>query len=158
YSREQHAHKLLMAYVHVAHDCIIGNNCILANSVNLAGHVTIEDYAILEGLVAVQQFVRIGAHSFISGGSLVRKNVPPYVKAAREPLSYVGINSVGLKRRGFDDEVIREIENIYRIIYVHNQNISNALDVVDKEVPNIPEKTQIIDFIKTSDKGIMRGA
>ena len=149
---------LLMAYVHIAHDCLIGNNCILANCVNLAGHVTIEDYAILEGMVAVQQFVKIGAHSFVSGGSLVRKNVPPYVKAAREPLSYVGINSVGLKRRGFNDEIIREIENIYRIIYVHNQNISNAIDVVDKEIPNIPEKKQIIDFIKASDKGIMRGA
>jgi len=103
---------LLMAYVHVAHDCILGNNIIMANSVNLAGHVTVEDWAILEGLVAVQQFVRIGAHAFITGGSLVRKNVPPFTKAAREPLQYVGINSVGLRRRGFTNESVLEIEDI----------------------------------------------
>ena len=92
---------LLMAYSHVAHDCQIGNNVILANSVNLAGHVEIEDWAILEGMVAVQQFIRIGAHAFIAGGSLVRKDVPPFVKAAREPLAYAGVNSIGLRRRGF---------------------------------------------------------
>lgn len=148
---------LLMAYVHIAHDCIVGNNCILANCVNLAGHITVEDNVIMEGLVAVQQFIKIGANAFICGASLVRKNVPPYVKAAREPLSYVGINSIGLKRRGFSDETIREIEDIYRTIYVKNNNVSKALTIVEKESANIPEKEVILNFIKASDKGIMRG-
>ena len=116
-----------MAYAHIAHDCILGNNIILANNVNLAGHVTIEDYAILEGMAAVGQFLTIGAHTFVAGGTLVRKNVPPYTKAAREPISYVGINSVGLRRRGFTDDEIRQIENIYRILYVKGYSISNAL-------------------------------
>ena len=148
---------LVMAYAHVAHDCLLGNNIILANCVNLAGHVTVEDYAILEGLVAVQQFVRIGAHSFITGGSLVRKNVPPFVKAAREPLSYVGINSVGLRRRGFSNESIHEIEDIYRTIYVKGYNVTNALSIVEQEAPNSKEKEQIVSFIRQSTDGIMRG-
>jgi UDP-N-acetylglucosamine acyltransferase len=148
---------LIMAYCHVAHDAVIGNNVILANSVNLAGHVTIEDYAILEGIVAVQQFVIIGAHSFITGGSLVRKNVPPYVKAAREPLSYVGINSVGLRRRGFTDKQILEIEDIYRTIYVRGYNVSNALSIVEAEAPQSDAKVAILDFIRNSTNGIMRG-
>lgn len=148
---------LIMAYVHVAHDCILGNNIILANSVNLAGHVTVEDYAILEGLVAVQQFVRIGAHAFVTGGSLVRKNVPPFVKAAREPLSYVGINSVGLRRRGFSNDAILQIEDIYRTIYVKGHNVTNALTIVRQESPATPEKDQIVQFIEQSTDGIMRG-
>jgi UDP-N-acetylglucosamine acyltransferase len=151
------SHCLLMAYVHIAHDCILGNHIILANSVNLAGHVEIEDYAILEGLVAVQQFVKIGAHSFVTGGSLVRKNVPPYVKAAREPLSYVGINSVGLRRRGFSNESILQIEDIYRTIYVKGYNVTNALNIVEMESPAGEEKNTIIRFIKESTNGIMRG-
>lgn len=149
---------LLMAYVHVAHDCAVGNHVILANTVNLAGHVTIEDHVILEGLVAVQQFVKVGAHAFITGGTLVRKNVPPFVKAAREPLSYVGINAVGLRRRGFSQETILTIEDIYRTIYVKGYNVTNALNVVEHEAPKIPEKDQIIAFIKESTNGIMRGS
>lgn len=148
---------LIMAYAHIAHDCLLGNNIILANCVNLAGHVTVEDYAILEGLVAVQQFVRIGAHSFITGGSLVRKNVPPYVKAAREPLSYVGINSVGLRRRGFSNDIIHQIEDIYRTIYVKGYNVTNAISIVEQEAPSSQEKAQIINFIRESTDGIMRG-
>ncbi|MBN8703146.1 MAG: acyl-ACP--UDP-N-acetylglucosamine O-acyltransferase [Bacteroidetes bacterium] len=148
---------LLMAYVHIAHDCILGNNIIVANSVNLAGHVEIEDWSILEGLVAVQQFVKIGAHTFITGGSLVRKNVPPFVKAAREPLSYVGINSVGLRRRGFSNETIAEIEDIYRTIYVKGYNVTNAVNIVEQEAPASKEKEQIIKFIRESVNGIMRG-
>lgn len=148
---------LVMAYVHVAHDCILGNNIIVANSVNLAGHVEIEDWVILEGLVAVQQFVKIGAHAFITGGSLVRKNVPPFVKAAREPLSYVGINSVGLRRRGFSNESILQIEDIYRTIYVKGYNVSNAVNIVEQEAPVSKEKDQIIKFIRESVNGIMRG-
>lgn len=148
---------LLMAYVHVAHDCILGNNIIMANSVNLAGHVTVEDYAILEGLVAVQQFVTIGAHAFVTGGSLVRKNIPPFVKAAREPLTYMGVNSVGLRRRGYSNEQIIQIEDIYRTIYVRGHNTSNALSIVELESPNSAEKTQIMDFIRKSTNGIIRG-
>lgn len=148
---------LLMAYVHVAHDCLIGNNVILANSVNLAGHITIDDWAILEGLVAVQQFVHIGAHSFVTGGSLVRKNVPPYVKAAREPLSYIGVNSVGLRRRGFSNEIVLQIEDIYRTIYVRGYNVSNALNIVEQEAPASAEKNLIVNFIRDSKDGIIRG-
>jgi UDP-N-acetylglucosamine acyltransferase len=148
---------LLMAYVHVAHDCQLGNNIILANCVNLAGHVEIEDYAILEGLAAVQQFVKIGAHAFVTGGSMVRKNVPPYVKAAREPLSYVGINSVGMRRRGYSNDQILQIEDIYRTIYVRGYNISKAITIAEMESPSIPEKDQILNFIRQSTNGIMRG-
>lgn len=148
---------LLMAYVHVAHDCIIGNNVIIANSVNIAGHVIIEDHVILEGLVAIQQFVRIGAHAFITGGSLVRKNVPPFTKAAREPLQYVGINSVGLRRRGYSNERILEIEDIFRTLYVKGHNVTNALAIIEQEAPLSDEKEQILDFIRESKNGIMRG-
>lgn len=151
------ANCLLMAYVHVAHDCILGDNIIIANSVNLAGHVTIEDWVILEGLAAVQQFVKIGAHAFITGGSLVRKNVPPFTKAAREPLQYVGINSVGLRRRGYSNESVLEIEDIYRTLYVKGHNVTNALAVIEQEAPSSKEKDQILSFIRESKDGIMRG-
>lgn len=148
---------LIMAYVHLAHDCLLGNNVILANSVTLAGHVVIDDFAILEGLVAVQQFMHIGAHSFIAGASLVRKNVPPFVKAAREPLSYVGINSIGLKRRGYSTETINEIQNIYRYIYLRGLNTSQAIQQIEAELQATAEREQIIKFIKESERGIMSG-
>ncbi len=148
---------LIMAYVHLGHDTIVGDNCVLANSVSIAGHVEIGDHAILEGLVAVQQFIVIGEHAFIGGASLVRKNVPPYVKAAREPLSFVGVNTVGLKRRGFSEEDIRIIDDIYRIIYIQNQNISKALDQVETELAATKYKQQILDFIRNSPKGVMKG-
>jgi UDP-N-acetylglucosamine acyltransferase len=148
---------LLMAYVHIAHDCILGNNIIIANSVNLAGHVQIEDWVILEGLAAVQQFVRIGSHAFITGGSLVRKNVPPFTKAAREPLQYIGINSVGLRRRGYSNESVLEIEDIYRTLYVKGLNVTNALAVIEQEAPASKEKEEILNFIRESKDGIMRG-
>ena len=150
-------HCLLMAYVHVAHDCLLGNRVVLANNVNLAGHVYIEDWAILEGLVAVQQFVRIGMHSFVAGGSLVRKNVPPYVKAAREPLSYVGVNAVGLRRRQFTNEQINQISEIYRILYVKGYNTSHAIQVIEEDIDESPEKDNILKFIKSADPGIMKG-
>jgi UDP-N-acetylglucosamine acyltransferase len=148
---------LLMAYVHIAHDCIIGNNVILANSVNLAGHVTIDDFAILEGYVGVSQFIRIGAHSFIGGQTGVRKDVPPFTKAAREPLSFAGINSVGLKRRGYDTTSINIIQDVYRILYTKGYSTRNALDIIEKEIPSSPHKDEIIQFIKSSERGIMRG-
>ena len=151
------ANCLLMAYVHLAHDCLIGNNCVIANSVNVAGHVTIDDWAILEGNVAVQQFIHIGAHSFIAGASLVRKNVPPFVKAAGEPLSYIGVNVVGLRRRGYDDAAVARIEDIYREIFVRNTNVDRAVQSVEQQLPRSPERGQILDFIRNSPKGIMRG-
>ena len=148
---------LIMAYVHLAHDVHIGNHVILANAVNIAGHCTVEDWAIIEGMVGVQQFVRIGAHAFVAGGSIVRKNVPPYVKAAREPLSFIGVNSIGLRRRGFLQDRIQRIEDIYRTLYVQNANISQALKVADLEFPKCEEKDLVLDFIRESDKGIIRG-
>ena len=148
---------LLMAYVHIAHDCILGDNIIIANSVNLAGHVDIEDWVIIEGGTGVGQFVRIGAHAFISGLTGVRKNVPPFTKAAREPLQYVGVNSVGLRRRGFSNEIILQIEDIYRTLYVKGLNVSNALAVIEQEAPASKEKEQILKFIRESKEGIIRG-
>ena len=148
---------LIMAYVHVGHDCIVGNNCILANCVNLAGHVELEDFVVIEGVVGIQQFVKVGQHAFIGSGSNVRKNVPPYVKAAREPLSYVGVNSVGLRRRGFSTETILQIEDIYRSIYVRGLNLSNAVRVIEQEAPQSPEKEFILKFIAESTKGMIRG-
>ncbi len=148
---------LLMAYVHVAHDCNIGNHCILVNTVQVAGHVTIDDWAIIGGASALHQFVKIGAHVMISGGSLVRKDVPPYTKAAREPLAYAGINTVGLRRRGFAAEKISDIQEIYRYIFLKGLNNSKALDVVENEIAQSEEKDYILNFIKTSDRGIMKG-
>ncbi|MGB1031820.1 MAG: acyl-ACP--UDP-N-acetylglucosamine O-acyltransferase, partial [Flavobacteriales bacterium] len=148
---------LLMAYVHVAHDVSIGNNCIIANTANIAGHVVIEDWVVIEGVVAIQQFIKIGQHSFLAGGSMVRKNVPPFVKAAREPVSFVGVNSIGLRRRGFEIDTINHIEDLYRTLYVHNKNLSEALKIADLELPNTPEKKIVLDFIHDSDKGIIRG-
>jgi UDP-N-acetylglucosamine acyltransferase len=148
---------LVMAYVHIAHDCEVGNNCILANNVTLAGHVIIEDFASIAGLAAVHQFVRIGAHSYIAGGSLVRKDVPPYIKAAREPLSYIGVNSIGLRRRSFTNDQIQQIQEIYRYIYLRGHNISQALDFIEKEMPASRERDEILLFVRNSTRGIMRG-
>lgn len=147
---------LLMAYVHVAHDCLLGNEVIMANSVNLAGHVIIDDYAILEGFVGVQQFVRIGAHSFIAANSFVRKNVPPFVKAAREPLSYMGVNSVGLMRRGYSRQTIHHIQDVYRYIFVLGYPLSKALNLIENSVEITPETQLILDFIRNSPKGILK--
>lgn len=148
---------LLMAYVHIAHDCTIGNNCILANAVQVAGHVIIEDFAIVGGSSAVHQFVKIGAHVMVSGGSLVRKDIPPFTKAAREPLTYCGINSVGLRRRGYDTDKINEIQEIYRYIFLKGLNNSKAVDLVELELPSSKERDEIIRFIRSSDRGVMKG-
>lgn len=148
---------LLMAYVHVAHDCIIGNNVIIANSVGLTGHITIEDYAIIEGMCGTQQFITIGAHCFIAGGSLIRKSVPPFVRVAREPLQYIGVNAVGLSRRGYDQETIRHIEDIYRLIFVRGHNMTNALELVEQEIPDSEIKHQILNFIRAQKEGIVKG-
>ena len=148
---------LIMAYVHIAHDVQVGNHVILANACNVAGHVVIEDQVIIEGMVGIQQFVRIGKHAFIAGGSLVRKNVPPYIKAAREPLSYIGINGIGLRRRGFDIDRIQAIEDIYRTLYVLNNNMTQAVKAAELELPTSDDKDTVLSFIRQSDKGIIRG-
>ncbi|MEM9836634.1 MAG: acyl-ACP--UDP-N-acetylglucosamine O-acyltransferase [Bacteroidota bacterium] len=148
---------LLMAYAHVAHDCVLGDNVVIANNVNLAGHVLVDDWAIIEGQVGVQQFTRIGRHSFIAGGSLVRKSVPPYIRAAREPLSYIGVNRIGLERRNFSVEQINRIHEIYRILFVKGLNISNALEVLQTDIPPSPEKEEVLAFIRSTEKsGILR--
>ena len=146
-----------MAYVHIAHDCIVRRRCVLANNVTLAGHIEVGEYAVLGGMVAVHQFVRIGKHTMIGGGSLVRKDVPPYVKAAREPLSYVGINSVGLRRRGFKSSKIVDIQNIYRILYQKKYNNTQALEIIAAELSPTPERDEILTFIRNSQRGIMKG-
>ncbi|MBT8317224.1 MAG: acyl-ACP--UDP-N-acetylglucosamine O-acyltransferase [Lutibacter sp.] len=148
---------LIMATSHVAHDCIVGNNCILANGSIVAGHVTIGNFAILSGLVAVHQFIHIGEHAMVSGGSLVRKDVPPFTKAGKEPLSYIGINSIGLRRRGFETEKIREIQDIFRLLYQKNYNTSQALEKIEAEMEATKERDQILLFIKNSQRGIMKG-
>ena len=147
---------LLMAYAHVGHDCAIGNNCIIGNSSGLAGEVNIEEWAILSGGTLVHQFTRIGAHVIIGGGSKVRTDVPPFIKADMDPLSYMGLNSVGLTRRGFEKERIDEIHNIYRAIYQKGMNISQALDYVEKEFKPSSDRDYIIDFIRRSARGIIR--
>jgi len=148
---------LIMAYSHIAHDCVIGNYCIFSNNTTLAGHITVGDNVVLAGLTAVQQFVRIGSHAFVTGGSLVRKDVPPYVKAAREPLSYVGVNSVGLKRRGFNLDKINHILDIYRILFVRGYNVSKALSIIETEIPVSDERDEIITFVRETGRGIMKG-
>ena len=148
---------LIMAYAHVGHDCIIGNNCILGNGTGLAGEVKIDDWAILSAGTLVHQFARIGGHVMIGGGSKVRTDVPPFIKADRDPLSYLGINSVGLTRRGFERDRIDYIHNIYRVIYQNGMNVSQALDFIEKEIKPTPDREYILEFIRKSERGIIRG-
>jgi UDP-N-acetylglucosamine acyltransferase len=147
---------LLMAYVHVAHDCIVGNHVIMANAVNLAGHVEVEDWVIIGGMVGVLQFSRIGQHSIIGGQYRVSKDVPPYIMAAREPLSYEGLNRVGLKRRNFPSETILALKRAYNLIYNSEYNVSDAIRKIE-ETPDlmIPEVRNIIEFIRKSSRGII---
>ena len=147
----------IMAYCHIAHDCIVGDNCIFSNNSTLAGHVTVGDHVILAGMTAVHQFCTLGQHAFITGGSLVRKDVPPFVKGAREPMSYVGINSIGLRRRGFKSEKIREIQNIYRILYQKGYNNTQAVRLIEADMEATTERDEILQFIKNSKRGIMKG-
>ena len=148
---------LVMAYSHIAHDCFVGNNCIFSNNSTLAGDVTVGEYVILAGMTAVHQFCSIGSHAFVAGGSLVRKDIPPFVKAAREPLSYAGINSVGLRRRGFTPQKIKEIQDIYRILYQKNLNNTQATQIIEAEMEASTERDDILLFIRESQRGIMKG-
>ncbi|NDK56210.1 acyl-ACP--UDP-N-acetylglucosamine O-acyltransferase [Pontibacter fetidus] len=147
---------LIMSYAHIAHDCIVGNNCIVVNAVQMAGHVEMGDFAIIGGSSAVHQFVKIGAHAMISGGSLVRKDVPPYVKAAREPLTYAGINSIGLRRRGFTSEQINEVQQLYRILFMSGNNTTEALDKIELEMAPSKERDEIVNFVRNSGRGIIK--
>ena len=143
--------------LHIAHDCKIGNNCIITNACQLAGEVVVDDFAILGGMTAVHQFVHIGKHVMIQGGSLIGKDVPPYVKAGRLPLSYVGVNSIGLRRREFSNEKINEIQDIYRILYQSGLNNSDAIERIEAEMPASRERDEIIMFVRNSKRGIMKG-
>lgn len=148
---------LIMAYAHIAHDCSVGNNCIITNACQLAGEVVVEDYTILGGMTAVHQFCHIGRHAMIQGGSLIGKDVPPYVKAGRLPLAYAGVNSIGLRRRGFENDKINEIQDIYRILYQSKLNVSDAISRIEAEMPASRERDEIILFVRNSKRGIMKG-
>jgi UDP-N-acetylglucosamine acyltransferase len=147
---------LLMAYSHIGHDCIIGNNVIIGNSCALAGEVGVDEWAILSAGTMVHQFAHIGAHVMVGGGAKVRIDVPPFIKADRDPLSFLGLNSVGLTRRGFEKERIDEIHEIYRAIYQKGMNFSQALEFVEKEFKSSPDRDYILEFIKKSERGIIR--
>ncbi len=148
---------LIMAYCHIAHDCRLGDHIIMSNTAQLAGEVQVEDWAIISGGSLVHQFTRIGAHCIIQGGSKVSKDVPPYAMVGREPLAYCGINSVGLRRRHFSDEQIHNIQDVYRFIFMSGKNVSDALEMVVSELPDTPERNNIVKFIQGSSRGIIRG-
>lgn len=145
---------LLMAYSHVAHDCEIGNHVVLANSVNMAGHVLIEDWATVGGLTPIHQFVRIGAHAFVGGGSRVPQDIPPYCRVAGNPPKLYGLNSVGLERRGFSQEVRRALKEAYRVLFMGSENLSVAVDRAEREVAGIPEVKHLLEFVRASERGI----
>jgi UDP-N-acetylglucosamine acyltransferase len=148
---------LLMAYVHIAHDCVIGNNVIISNATNLGGHIIIDDWAIIGGMCGIHQFCRIGSHCMVAAQTMIRKDIPPYTKAGRFPMSYIGINSVGLRRRGFPTDKINFIQEIYRIIYLKGYNVSQAVGIIEADVPATTERDEILLFIASSSRGIMKG-
>lgn len=147
---------LLMEGVHVAHDAIVGSGCIIGNSTKMAGEIIIDDNAILSGAVLMHQFCRVGSHVMIQGGSRFSKDIPPYIIAGREPIAYSGINIVGLRRRGFPNETIEKIHNAYRIIYQSGLNTTDALAKIEEEIETCPEIEYIIDFVRNSERGIIR--
>lgn len=148
---------LLMAYVHVAHDCHLGDNVIIGNATQVAGHAVIDDWAIINGTCGVIQFIRVGKHAFVAPGLVVRKDVPPYIKAAREPVSYAGINSIGLSRRGFTGEQILQLQDIYRRLFLSGENLSEALSKIEVELPATTERDEVVNFIRNSSRGIIKG-
>ncbi len=148
---------LIMAYSHVAHDCNIGDNVIIANATQLAGEVIVDNFAVIGGGTLVHQFCHLGAHIMVQGGALINKDIPPFVKAAREPIAYTGINSVGLRRRGFSSETIREIQDVFRYIYMSHLNVTDSVERIETELPATPERDEILQFIRNSKRGIIRG-
>ncbi|NAW50175.1 acyl-ACP--UDP-N-acetylglucosamine O-acyltransferase [Elizabethkingia argentiflava] len=151
------SHCLIMANVHIAHDCVIRDHVVLVYGCGIAGHVEIDDYAFIGGLSAVHQFSRIGKHVMVSGGTLVRKDIPPYIKVAREPISYAGINSIGLRRRGFSNDKIYEIQSIYRAVFQMKKNTTQAIEYIEKELLPTAERDEILGFIQNSPRGIVKG-
>ncbi|MCO5229740.1 MAG: acyl-ACP--UDP-N-acetylglucosamine O-acyltransferase [Chitinophagales bacterium] len=151
------SHNLIMAYVHIAHDCVIGNHCILSNATNLAGHIIVEDYVVFGGMCAAHQFIKIGKHAFIGGGTMLRKDVPPYVLVAKDPAVFTGINSVGLKRRDFSLEQIHLIQDIYRYLFNSGLNTTQAIDKIFEDFEASEIRDEIIDFITKSERGIVKG-
>jgi len=148
---------LIMANAHIGHDCIVGNNCIIGFNVGMAGEVVVGDWANISGLTAIHQFSIIGEHSMVGGMSRIVKDIPPYIIASREPLSYVGLNLVGLRRRGFDQNKINEIKDIYRIIFQENRNTTNALELIEAQFKQSHERNLILNFIRESKRGILKG-
>ena len=148
---------LIMAYSHIAHDCVIGNNVIISNASQIAGEVVVDDYAVIGGGTLIHQFCHLGCHVMIQGGALINKDIPPYVKAAREPIAYTGVNSIGLRRRGFTNDQIRDIQEVYRYLYLSRLNVTDALERIEAELPASKERDEIILFIKNSKRGIIRG-
>ncbi len=148
---------LIMAYSHVAHDCVIGDNVIISNATQIAGEVVVDNFAVIGGGTLIHQFCHIGPHVMIQGGALVNKDIPPYVKAAREPIAYAGVNSIGLRRRGFTSEVIRDIQEIYRYLYLSGLNNTDAVERIEAELPATKERDEIILFVRNSKRGIIRG-
>lgn len=148
---------LIMAYSHVAHDCLLGNNIIISNASQLAGEVVVDDFAVIGGGSLIHQFCHLGSHVMIQGGALINKDIPPYVKAAREPIAYVGVNSIGLRRRQFTNEQIRDIQEVYRYLYLSRMNVTDAVERIEAELPASKERDEIIMFIKNSKRGIIRG-
>lgn len=153
---EIHDNTLIMAYAHIAHDCIIRENVVIANAVNMAGHVEIGEYAVIGGMTAIHQFCRIGKHAMLSGASKVGQDVPPYALVGRDPLKYLSVNVVGLRRRGFTTEQINEIKEIYKILYYNGKNRGVAIREIQKKFPDSVFKDEIIDFISKSKRGIVR--
>jgi UDP-N-acetylglucosamine acyltransferase len=147
---------LIMAYCHIAHDCVVGNHVIMSNSIQMAGHVVVGDFAVIGGTSALHQFVHVGTHAFVAGGSLISKDVPPYVKAGRQPLSYSGVNSVGLKRRGFSTDQVNNILEMYRIIFSKGMNTTQAVEHLEEEFAVSDERDEIINFIRESGRGIIK--
>ena len=147
---------LIMAYSHVAHDCEVGNNVIISNASQLAGEVKVDDYAIIGGGSLIHQFCHIGEHIMMQGGALVNKDIPPYIKAARAPISYTGVNTVGLRRRGFSSETIELIQEVYRLLYNSGRPITEAVSLVEQQVPQCKERDTILDFVRNSQRGILR--
>ncbi len=148
---------LIMAYCHVAHDCVVKDNVIMSNAVQLAGEVVVDEFAVVGGGALVHQFCHIGAHVMLQGGALVNKDIPPFVKSGPEPIAYAGVNSIGLRRRGYSNETIRDIQEIYRYLYLSGLNNSDAISRIEAELPASKERDEIILFVRNSNRGIIRG-
>lgn len=150
-------HCLIMAYCHVAHDCEVGDYVIMSNAVQLGGEVVVDDYAVVGGGTLVHQFCHLGKNVMIQGGALINKDIPPYVKAAHEPISFNGINSIGLRRKEFTDEQVNTIHEVYRYLYLSGMNFTDAIQKIEEELPATPERDEIVGFVKNSKRGIIRG-